>query len=312
MSLISRKYQDLNVTAYLDQLDVFWVNAEDVLQLLRLPTGVLQTIAPRHKKCWTDFRCPNQCHFDANKVFIDLYGLGNLCNRVNSSCSDYLMTLFVAEVYRDCFPRRRSSNCRPRRRSSGGRRRSSGGRRRSSFGRRRSSGCRPPHHHHNELERIARQNEIILNTLNQLSLNNSNQHLELTNILNAIRLQNVSIAAQIAQILDILETQLGQITVDINRLLSELDARFATLTTTLLNAIAQLQESLRNDLSGINAILNNLASSITNINATLNNLLQAINALNITELTDLLNTILQLLEDILGILQPDIPLAKKN
>ncbi|AOL56835.1 calyx [Chrysodeixis includens nucleopolyhedrovirus] len=329
MSLLSRKYQDVDIAAYLDQSYVLWVSTDDVLQILRLPVSVLQTIAPRHKKCWTDFRCPTQCRFDASKVFVDLYGLGNLCNRVNSSCSDYLMTLFVAEIYRDCLPRRRSSGCRPRRRSSGGRRRSSGGRRRSSGCRRRSSGgrrrssggrrrssCwRPPHHHHHHnelLERISRQNEIILSTLNQLSLNNSNQHLELTNILNAIRLQNVAIAAQLTQLIETIDSQLGELTTDLRRLLNELDTRFAALTAALTNAIAQLQDSIRGDLIGINSILNNLTSSVTNINATLNNLLQAVNGLNIEGLSTLLNTILALLEEILGILTPEIPLNKRS
>ncbi|QAT90328.1 calyx/polyhedral envelope protein [Spodoptera exempta nucleopolyhedrovirus] len=323
MSLITKKCQDINVSAYFDQFCVLWVSADDVLHLLRLPVATLQTIQQRHKKCWVDFRCQQQhhCSHDANKVFIDLYGLGNLCNRVNSQIADYLMTVFVSEVYterrrnsrRSCSPRRASKSP-SRRRSNSPRRRSSGCRRRSRRSRSRSPRrCCPSqhHHHHNHqnelLDRIARQNDLIASNINQLTMTNSNQHLELSNLLNTIRLQNTTIANQVAQILENTEG-LGEITGDFTRLLAEIDTRLATLTTTLLNAINQLSEQLRSDLTGINAILNNLSSSVTNINATLNNLLQAINGLNVggllTELQESIASILQLLESILGILQP--------
>ncbi|AYN44997.1 calyx/pep [Alphabaculovirus alterspexiguae] len=321
MSLITKKCQDINVSAYFDQFCVLWVSADDVLHLLRLPASTLQTIQQRHKKCWVDFRCQqHHCSHDANKVFIDLYGLGNLCNRVNSQIADYLMTVFVSEVYterrRSCSPSRRKSKSPSRRRSVSPRRRSSGRRRSRSRCRSRSRSprkCCPPHHHHHHhhqnelLDRIARQNDLIASNINQLTMTNSNQHLELSNLLNTIRLQNTTIANQVAQILENTEG-LGDITGDFTRLLAEIDARLATLTTTLLNAINQLSEQLRSDLTGINAILNNLSSSVTNINATLNNLLQAINGLNIgnllAELQDSVAAILQLLETILGILQP--------
>jgi phage-related protein len=164
------------------------------------------------------------------------------------------------------------------------------------------------------LERIARQNDLILTNVNQLTVTNANQHLELSNLLNAIRLQQTTIAAQVGQILETVEG-LGDITGDFTRLLAELDTRLAALSTTILNAINQLSDQLRNELTGINSVLNNLSSSVTNINATLNNLLQAINGLNlgtiVAELQQTVNTILELLETILGILQPNIPLNKK-
>jgi chromosome segregation ATPase len=164
------------------------------------------------------------------------------------------------------------------------------------------------------LERITRQNDTILNNLNQLTVNNANQHLELSNLLNAIRLQNVNIAAQIAQILDIVENQLGS--GDIERILAELDARFAALTNTITSAITQLSNELRTELTNIKAILNNLTSSVTNINGTLNNLLQAVNALDIADLiaalTTSINTILQQLQAILEILNPPITLGGKK
>ncbi|ACI28756.1 agip54 [Agrotis ipsilon multiple nucleopolyhedrovirus] len=373
MSLISKKCQDINVSAFLDQFCVLWVSADDVLHLLRLPSSVLQTIQQRHKKCWVDFRCPTHCSHDATKLFVDLYGLGNLCNRVNSQIADYLMTLFVAEVYaeqgsnnrrsppprcRSPSPRRRSPSPRrrspsPRRRSlsprrrhrsrsrcrsrsrrrsvsprrgsrSRSRHRSVSPRRRSLSPRRRSRShsprccprprcCPKPkccwhHKHHTDLlERIARQNDQVVVTLNQLTVTNANQHLELSNLLNAIRLQNVTIGGQIAQILDAVQG-LGDVGGDFTQLLSEIDTRLAALSASLLAAINQLAEQVRNDLSGINAVLNNLSSSVTNINATLNNLLQAVNGINLNEvigeLQQTVNTILELLQTILNILQP--------
>ncbi|AIE47834.1 calyx [Peridroma alphabaculovirus] len=323
MSLITKKVQESGVSAYLDSSLVLWVSADDVLQLLRLPQSVLQTVPARHRKCWVDFRCPNQCRYDNTKIFVDLFGLGILCNRCSSNTADYLMTLFVAEVYSDYFNCRRRS-CSPRRRSVSPRRRRSSRRsvsprrRRSSRSPRRRRSCSPPHHHHHHdrelLERVARQNDLILSSLNTLSINSSNQHLELSNLLNAIRLQNVTIGTQVAQILAAIEN-LGDVTGDFDRLLAELDTRFNALTAALTAAITQLSDALRNELTNINSILNNLTSSVTNINATLNNLLQAINNLDIGELignlTATVNTILQLLETILGILQPNIPLGKK-
>lgn len=364
MVLISKKCQDINVSVYFDQFCVLWVSADDVLHLLRLPSSVLQTIQQRHKKCWVDFRCPNHCSHDASKVFIDLYGLGNLCNRVNSPVADYLMTLFIAEVYlergraghRSPSPRRRSPSPRrcspsprrcspsPRRRRSRSRCRSNSPRRRSRSHRRsrsrrrsvsprrrsrsrcrsvsprrrsrsRSRCCSPPrrcccrhHKHHTELlERIARQNDLLVTNVNQLGTTNANQHLELSNLLNAVRLQNVTVAGQVSRILEITEN-LGDLTGDFTKLLAEIDVRFSTLTKTLLGAINQLSEQVRNDLTAVNAVLNNLSSSVTNINATLNNLLQAVNGLNlgkvIDELQETINSILELLQTILGILQP--------
>ena len=344
MSLISKKCQDINVSVFFDQFCVMWVSADDVLHLLRLPASTLQNIPQRHKKCWVDFRCPNHCSHDAAKVFVDLYGLGNLCNRVNSQIADYLMTLFIAESYeerrrhRSCSPRRRSPSPRrrspsprkqqrspsPRRRSRSRSRRRSSRRRSRSRSRRRSSSrcCHRHHHHHHQhhhhhtelLERIARQNDAIATNLNQLTVTNANQHLELSNLLNAVRLQQSTVAGQITQILETVEG-LGDIGGDFNKLLTEIDNRLSTLSATLVNAINQLSEQLRNELTGINAVLNNLSSSVTNINATLNNLLQAVNNLNlgnvVAELQQTINTILNLLETILGILQPNIPLNKK-
>lgn len=164
------------------------------------------------------------------------------------------------------------------------------------------------------LERIARQNDIIINGVNQLTISNSNQHLELSNILNAIRLQNVNIAAQITQILEILENQPGS--GDIERILAELEARFTALTNAITSALAQLSNELRIELTNIKAILNNLTSSVTNINGTLNNLLQAVNALDIadliTALTTTINTILQQLQAILDILNSPVALGGKK
>ncbi|AAZ38215.1 CALYX/PEP [Agrotis segetum nucleopolyhedrovirus A] len=337
MSVLTKKCQDINVSLFFDQCCILWVSADDVLNLLRLPHAVLQTVQPRHKKCWVDFRCSHHCSHDPNKIFIDLYGLGNLCNRVNSPVADYLMTLFVSEAYsenargnrRSPSPRRSPSRCRspsPRRRSRSrcrpvsprrrSRSRSRSPRRRSPSPRRRSRSprcCPQPrccwHHKHHTglLERVARQNDLLLTNLNQLSTTNANQHLELSNVLNAIRLQSVTTAAQVGQILETVQG-LGEFDGDFTKLLAEIDARLAAQSSALQAALNQLAEQVRNDLSGITAILNNLTSSVTNINATLNNLLQAVNGLNlggiIGELQETINTILDLLQTILNILQP--------
>jgi Baculovirus polyhedron envelope protein, PEP, C terminus/Baculovirus polyhedron envelope protein, PEP, N terminus len=324
MSVISKKIHDIGVTVYVDPSWVLWLSAEDVLHLLKLPLSLLQTIPPRHKRCWIDLKCPTVYRFDNSKIFIDLYGLAILCNRVSSNACDYLMTQFIAEVYRDfsalCNPRissrRRSSRRVSRRRSSRCRspirRRSSCRRSRRRSSRRRSS-CR--HHHHLLLDRIAKQNDTIINNLNQLTLTSSNQHLELQNLLNTIRLQNVTIINQTTQILSILETQLGEINNKLTQLISDLETRLEALAASLIATINQLTDNLRNDLTTINSILNNLTSSVTNINSTLNNLIQAINNLKVDDLLSTLltqiNRVLELLQQVLGILQPGEILIKK-
>ncbi|AKC91659.1 calyx/pep [Lambdina fiscellaria nucleopolyhedrovirus] len=350
-SVITKKYQDLPITAFLDHSWVLWVCADDVLQLLRLPASVLQTVPGRHKRCWNDFSrtfnnqsaslnstavapttttttassslasaaaTPNfnntvsssnsalSCRFDNNRLFIDNYGLGNLCNRVNSSLSDYLATLFVAEVYREAaadeqnncngggnnvlppyFP---TPDCRP------------------PFP---PPDCKPPPPH-DILERISRQNDLILNGLGQMCINNTNQHLELSNLLTAIRLQNVTINGQLTQLLETLDSQLSTIVADVRVVLDRLDARFEALLVALESSLAKLQDVVRNELTGINSILNNLTSTVTNINCTLNNVLQAINALNLDALTGNVEEIQNNVREILSILTPTINNAIKD
>ncbi|AWW14469.1 hypothetical protein KM620_gp109 [Hyposidra talaca nucleopolyhedrovirus] len=302
-TVLTKKIQELPVTAFLDQAWVLWVSAEDVLCVLRLPSSTLQSIPLRHKKCWNDFRWgnvpinnSNNCRFEASRLFIDIYGLGNLCNRVNSNQADYLCTQFIAEAYRDA--------CDGINNGGGG-------------------GCIPPalplplpdsdcikpfppNHHHETLERIARQNDLIINGLSQLCVNNSNQHLEMTNVLNSIKLQNLTITNQLTQLIDSLDTQLGTISTDIKTLLDQFDDKLETLLAAVNRALAQLQESVRNELTNINSILNNLTSSVTNINATLNNLLQAINGLDFGNVNVQLESILTTVEQILAILTPEI------
>ncbi|AHH82687.1 CALYX [Buzura suppressaria nucleopolyhedrovirus] len=299
-TVLTKKIQELPVTAFLDQTCVLWVSADDVLCVLRLPLSVLQSIPLRHKKCWNDFRwnstnVPNTCRLEASRLFVDIYGLGNLCNRVNSNQADYLCTLFIAEVYREACD---GTN------NNGG-----------------SGGCvplpepdcsrppPPPHHHHDHhdtLDRIAKQNDLIISGLGQLCINNSNQHLEMTNILNSIKLQNVTIAGQLTQLIDQLDTQLGSISTDVKALLAQFDDKLETLLAAVNRALNQLQESVRNELTNINSILNNLTSSVTNINATLNNLLQAVNSLDLGNVSTQLETILTTVEQILAILTPEI------
>lgn len=291
-NIITKKVQDVSVCAFVDSCWVLWTSAEDVLQLLRLPSSVLQTIPLRHKKSWLDSRnggvggaasSVSSCQPDScrpERLFIDLYGLGNLCNRVNSNTSDYLCTVFVGECYRD--------NCgllpQP------------------------LPPLPPPNNDCSRelLERIARQNDLIINSLSQLAITNANQHLELSNTLNAVRLQNVNISSQLAQLIDALETQLTALQNDLKTLLSNLDDRFNNLLQTLTRALTQLQDNVRNELTGLNAILNNLTSTVTNINATLNNVLQAIGNINPDGGLALIQEINTNVDQILSILTPEI------
>ncbi|ACF05391.1 PP34 capsid [Adoxophyes orana nucleopolyhedrovirus] len=305
MSLSLKKVQDygIPIPVFVDPNTYSaWVGAEEVLNILRLPSSALQSIPLRHRKCWLDFRnfynpnsnCSISCRWDGGKLFIDLYGLGNLCNRVTSNVADYLMTQFIGEIYRDYY-----SEC----------------------GQQQplqplpfpvppqppiAPDCRPPPQTLplELLERLNRQSDLIVNALNQLSINNSNQHLEINNQLNAIRLQNVTIAGQLTSILDILENQLGNVTSELSRLLSELDSRFDSFVQTLNTALNSLQDSVRNELTNINSILSNLTSTITNVNSTLANLLQAINNLNLSDLGTELDTILEIVQQILNVLTP--------
>ncbi|QWO71655.1 pp34 [Orgyia pseudotsugata single capsid nuclopolyhedrovirus] len=308
-TVLTKKVQDSSVTAFLDHSWVLWVGTDDVLQLLRLPSSVLQSIPSRHKKCWNDFRCNGSHRLDGNRVFIDIFGLGNLCNRVNSTQSDHLCTVFIADVYRDacaqssqnggnggngCLPPTPLPDFRPL------------------PDRDCVPDCNRPPSTNELLERIIRQNDLIVNGLSQLCINNSNQHLEITNTLNSIKLQNVTISGQLTQLIDLVDTQLSAIAADIRTLLGEFDDRLNSLLSAVNTALAQLQDSVRNELTNISSILNNLTSSITNINATLNNILQALNNLDLGDLTDLDNRLTDLqttVNQILGILTPEIPLA---
>ncbi|AKN80609.1 PP34, Calyx, Polyhedron envelope protein [Perigonia lusca single nucleopolyhedrovirus] len=302
-NILVRKIQDCNVSVFVEPSWVAWVSAEEIIQLLRLPHNILQSIPPRHKKCWIDFRS-GQCgggsiRHENSKVFIDLWGLGLLCTRITCNLADYLMTQFIAEIYKEwaCIEANSAPvppppfDCnRP------------------------TPDCRPPPsdcHDRELLERLNRQSDLIVNTLNQLSINSSNQNLEITNQLNAIRLQNITITGQLASILDILETQLGSITEDINRVLGDFTVRLEALLAALNTTITQLQDTIRSELTNINAILGNLTSSVTNINATLNNILQALNNLNVGDLTAILNDIQANINQILEILTPEI-LGKKQ
>ncbi|QHB21775.1 calyx/pep [Artaxa digramma nucleopolyhedrovirus] len=320
-TVLTKKVQESPVTAFLEQSWVLWVCADDVLQLLRLPISVLQTIPLRHKKCWNDFRnataSGSSCRFDGNKIFIDIYGLGNLCNRVNSACADYLCTLFIAEIYTEACAQNSSSGggCIPQPQP-------------LPFPPPPTDPCTPDcngrnnhhhhHHHHNDrelLERIAKQNDLIVSGLGQLCINNSNQHLEITNILNAIKLQNVTISGQLTQIIDLIDTQLADVAADLRKLVGQIDDSLENLLSAVNKALAQLQDGVRNELTNINSILNNLTSSVTNINATLNNLLQAINNLDLSDLTNLveqINAIQTTVNEILGILTPEIPISKRQ
>ncbi|ABF47455.1 CALYX/PEP [Clanis bilineata nucleopolyhedrovirus] len=333
MSTYNRKFLDCNILVFVEPSWVVWVSVEEVLQILRLPNSIVQSIAPRHKKCYLDFNnhcnTNNNCRYDNNKLFVDLYALGFLCSKVTSQAADQLMTCFIADLYRELCcdderrARRRSSSPRCRRRSSSRRRSSPSRRRRSSSPRPcplpKPPHCCPHHHHHGghnhndnreTLDRLVRQNDLIMSAVNQLNVSNSNQHLEITNQLNAIRLQNVNTSNQLTALADALEKQIATIASEIERLLGDVDRRFDQLLAALTAALAQLQDAVRNELTNVNAILNNLTSSVTNINATLNNILQTLSNLDLDGLSALLNTLLSNVQEILDILTPEIPIRK--
>ncbi|ADD73829.1 PP34 [Lymantria xylina nucleopolyhedrovirus] len=295
-NVLTKKIHDVGVLHFLDAAYVLWVSADEVVQLLRLPANIVNGIHARHKKCWNDFRGGGGggSRLDGTRVFVDLYGLGYLCNRINSTLADYLCTLFVAEVYRDaCCPQpppapfpdynAPSPDCRPPPQPP----------------------CKP--NDSELLDRIVRQNDLILNGLNQLCLNHSNHHFELSNILNSIKLQNVNIINQLSQIFE--DGVLSGLDDKLSRLISDLDGHFADFGNALNAALAQVQDSLRNDLTNINSILTNLTSSLTNINSTINNLLQTLTNLGLGEVSAKLNGVQSTVDRILGVLTPEIVAA---
>ncbi|AXU41588.1 PEP [Alphabaculovirus altermyunipunctae] len=325
LKVLTKKCQETVVTIVVEPNWVIWFSADELAQLLRLlPSCVIQSVPPRHRKCLGDFRGQPACRYDSNKVFVDLFGLSVLCSRSNCNVCDYLLTCFIAEIYQEiaCFERRRSSGC--RRRSSGCRRRSSNqrrrsSRRRSSCQRRRRSSSRC-HKHHREtielLERLAKQNELIIGqnetaatNLAQLTVTSTNQFLEVNNTLAAIRAQNVTIANQIANILEILETRLNDISDRIELLIIGLEGRLNTALNNLTDIINRLQDTLRIEITALNAIIGNLAASIGNMISTLNNIAQSLSGLNLDAILNLLNSVVDKIDDILNILTP--PLVKK-
>nr|ANS71019.1 polyhedral calyx protein [Lymantria dispar multiple nucleopolyhedrovirus] len=302
--VLSKKIHDVCVLHFLDAAYVLWVSVDEVIQLLRLPSTIVNGVHARHKKCWNDFRgCGigggggnNSCsRLDGGRLFVDLYGLGYLCNRVNSNLADYLCTLFVAEVYKDACcsqpqPPQPFPDFNP------------------------SPDCRPPPppptckpSEADLLDRIVRQNDLILNGLNQLCLNHSNHHFELSNILNSIKLQNCNIINQLTQIFD--DGVLSNIDENLSRLVADLDGRFAEFEKALNAALTQLQDALRNDLTNINSILANLTSSLANINSTINNLLQMLNNLGLGDLVVKINDVQTTVNQIFEVLTPEIVAA---
>ncbi|AAR28922.1 calyx [Leucania separata nucleopolyhedrovirus] len=330
--VLTKKCQETTVTVVAEPCWVVWFSADELVQLLRLPPScVLQSIPPRHRKCFGDFRGQLACRFDSNKVFIDLFGLSVLCSRSNCNVCDYLLTCFVAEIYQElaCFDRRRSSGC--RRRSSGFRRRSSGCRRRSSGQRRRSSRRRSScsrrrrsssrcHKHHREtvelLERLVKQSDQIIkqnetngNNITQLTVNTTSQFLEVNNTLAAIRAQNVNILNQIANILDILDTRLNDISERLELLIVGLETRLNGAITNLTDIVNRLQDTLRIEITALNSVIANLAASIGNMISTLNNIAQTLAGLNLDAILNLLSGLVEKIDAILDILTP---LTKKG
>nr|QNN89401.1 polyhedron calyx protein [Spilarctia obliqua nucleopolyhedrovirus] len=126
------------------------------------------------------------------------------------------------------------------------------------------------------LEKIGHQNDLLVNGINQISLNQSSQFLELSNALNTLKTQSAQILAAIEASKDALLVRLNALIDEIKNALPDLTGQLDNLAKELIDAINGVSQTLRSELNNTNSILTNLASSITNINGTLNNLLNAV------------------------------------
>ncbi|AIG63302.1 CALYX/PEP [Helicoverpa armigera SNPV] len=328
-NVIVKKIQDVSVTVLFEPSWTVWFSLDEVAHLLRLPVSTAAGLAPRHKRCWSDFKHHNhRCRLNDNKTFVDLFGLAFLCNRANPcQLCDYLLTQLIAELYCELAESRRRSQSRScsrsrsrsrsRRRSvSRNRRRSrsrsnSRGRRRSrsnSRGRRRSRSrsrsrtCHRRRRTSEYLEKISRQNDLLVSAVNQMTLTNTNNFADINNSLSTISLQNSTLTGQVARLLESVDRQLPLLLDRLNLLSSEVRQQLNQFSGQLAESLNRFQDVLRNELTGINSALNNLTSSVTNINVTLNNLLQAIAGTDFGEIGNVVRSLIDKVEQILKIL----------
>ncbi|AVA31121.1 calyx/pep [Oxyplax ochracea nucleopolyhedrovirus] len=245
-----------------DDASVMWIDTDYIYQNLKLPLSTFQqilfSIPSKHRKMINDVNS-SSCPFPPNntvKYMVDIYGAAVLALKSPCAFSDQLLTTFIANNYLNyCNRPPRPPSCQP-----------------------------PPHDDccqcqrqiMEALEKINHQNELLINGVNQISLNQSSQFLELTNALCAVRGQNAQLITLIENLKDTLLCRLETLMSEIKNWLPEQTAKLEELANKLTDAINNIQQTLRTELNNTNSILTNLASSITNINSTLNNILNAL------------------------------------
>ncbi|ANF29671.1 calyx/pep [Catopsilia pomona nucleopolyhedrovirus] len=273
-----------------DDASVMWIDTDYIYQNLKMPLAAFQqllfSLPSKHRKMMNDgignakqlssttsSLSSSSCH-NTVRYMVDIYGAAVLVLRHPCSFADHLLTTFVANNYLSYCCRRRRSRSRScsRRRSRSCSRRS---RSRSRSKSRSRSGCWR-RQMFETLEKIGHQSDLLVNGVNQISLNQSNHFLEISTALSGIRAQTAQILPYFETLKDAILARLSALLEEIKSVLPDYSKQLAELAKQLTDAISAMQTTLKNELNNTNAILANLASSITNINGTLNNVLTAL------------------------------------
>ncbi|AJD09190.1 major polyhedral calyx protein [Condylorrhiza vestigialis mutiple nucleopolyhedrovirus] len=277
-----------NNNVMFDDASVMWIDADYIFQNSKMPLSTFQqllfSIPSKHRKMINDIGNPPSCSFPPSnntvKYMVDIYGAAVLALRCPSLFSDQLLTTFIANNYMSFCNRQRPPPCQP---------------------------PTPPFDCVQKqivdaLDKLAHQNDLLINSVNQISLNQSNQFLEL-------RTQYAQILTALENAKDTILNRLNVLVDEIKAALPDQSAQLQEQIDKLLEAINVVAQTLRNEMNNTNSILTNLASSITNINSTLNNLLTAIEGITGGEgggLSDVdrqkLNDVLDLVTEIRSIL----------
>ncbi|AAK85680.1 PEP [Epiphyas postvittana nucleopolyhedrovirus] len=284
-----------NNNVMFDDASVLWIDADYIFQNSKMPVSTFQqllfSIPSKHRKMINDIGNPPSCSFPPNnttvKYMVNIYGAAVLALRCPSLFSDQLLTTFVANNYMSYCSRQRPCpqpppvpqfDCAQRQIM-------------------------------DALEKLGHQNELLITGVNQISLNQSNQFLELSNMLNALRSQTAQILTNLENARDAIINRINALVDEIKDALPDQSEQLQELADKLSDAINAVAQTLRNEMNNTNSILTNLASSITNINSTLNNLLAAIEGITGGEGGGLeeadrqnLNSILNLVTEIRNIL----------
>ncbi|QDL57019.1 PEP [Dione juno nucleopolyhedrovirus] len=259
-----------NNNVMFDDASVMWIDADYIYQNFKTPLSTFQqilfSIPSKHRKMINDIGGPSSCPFPPTnstiKYMVDVYGAAVLALRCPCVFSDQLLTTFIANNYLSYCNRQRPPSCTPP-----------------------QPPCPPPpqppfdctqNQILDALEKLTRQSDLTINSLNQISLNQSNQFLELSNTLNLVRAQNAQILASLETTKDAILNRFNTLVDELKAALPDQSAQLQQLADKLLDAINAVAQTLRNEMNNANSILTNLASSITNINGTLNNLLSAV------------------------------------